>query len=290
LNHVLKKELSLNKILNLRGYPMRKTVMVMPLAVVLLILGGAVSAYANSFTFDFNSLPAGTNAAAISTYMNGVLTAGGCSGCSVTVTGAVADKTYNGDNHVTGPTSNATKSLTLGDSNGATASNTNSTVNSTNDTFIANTNDSSGVVSSEMIIKFNGFTVNGTVAFDYEIFPDGTCPSLSNCGGTGNPNLPDFEFAVNGSTNVWTKYGVVPGTTNGNAVHSPNSPTGTELSPQLIGTYSGSLSGVHELDFIDWPATIGVDNLTITTAEPGTLLLLGMGLSSLFLIRKKQQA
>jgi hypothetical protein len=145
-----------------------------------------------------------------------------------------------------------------------------------------------------MVIKFNGFTVNGTVAFDYEIFPDGTCANLSNnganCGGSTDPNLPDFVFDVNGSTNVWTKYGVVPGTTNGNAVHSPKSPTGTELSPQLIGTYSGSLSGVKELDFIDWPATIGVDNLTITTVEPGTLLLLGMGLSSLFLLRKKQLA
>jgi len=277
---------------------MRKTVMILPLAVVLFMLGGAVSAYATSFTFSFDkttdgspSLAAGATLTQIATYMNGVLTAGGCLGCSVTVTGAAVDHTYNGDGHVTGPgTSSASKSLTLGDSNGATASNTTSTVSSsTTDNFIANTTDSSGFVSSEMTIKFNGFTVNGTVAFDYEIFPDGTCPSLSNCG-TGNANLPDFEFAVNGGTNVWTKQGAVPGTTNGSAVHSPNSGTGTELSPQLIGTYSGSLSGVHELDFIDWPATIGVDNLTITTAEPGTLLLLGMGLSSLFLIRKKQQA
>ena len=90
------------------------------------------------------------------------------------MTGAVADTTYNGEGHVTGPGSagpngTAAKSLTLGTSDGATASNLTSTVNSTYDTFLANTNDQSGQISQQITMKFSGFTINGSASFDYEI-------------------------------------------------------------------------------------------------------------------------
>ncbi len=254
---------------------------------------------ADTFTFNFNSLASGASASAIATYMDGVM---GCSGC-VTVTGAVADQTYNGDGHVTGP-GNGSKSLTLGTSNGATASNTGSTVNSSYDTFIANTSDSSQQIANEITIKFTGVAISN-VSFDYEIFPDGTCPQLTkaSCGGNASggiyPNQPDFEFATGSANTLDTafgtngiQYGVAPGTTNGSALHSPNSSSGTELAPQYIGTFSGSLNNASQLDFIDWPATIGIDNLQITTTtpEPGSLLLFGSGLIGVAgIIRRKLQ-
>jgi PEP-CTERM motif len=262
-----------------------------------LVLLASPAVKADTFTFNFNSLASGATSSQIASYMDGVI---GCGSC-VTVTGAVADKTYNGDGHVTGPGTGST-SLTLGTSNGATASNSNSSVGAT-DTFIANTSDSSSQIANEITIKFTGLTISST-SFDYEIFPDGTCPQLttSSCGGkpVGGiyPNQPDFEFAVGAGNTAVTafgtngkQYGVTPGTTNGNAVHSPNSGSDDELAPQYIGTFSGSLNNVSQLDFIDWPATIGVDNLVITTStpEPGTLLLLGSGLAGLSYLKRKRK-
>jgi len=270
----------------------------------LLFFGMAAVASATSVTFSFNSLSENATAAQISTYMDGVLTAAGCTGCSVTVTGAVADTTYNGEGHVTGPGSagtggTAAKSLTLGTSDGATASNTNSVVNSTYDTFIANTNDASSQISNQITMKFSGFTINGSASFDYEIFPDGSCTALP-CGS----NTPDFEFEAGTNSNGTdpavtsfgtngTQYGVTPGTTNGNTNNSPNS--SSEATPQYIGTWSGSLSNDNELDFVDWPATIGVDNLMISwtptggqsqVPDPASVLLFGTVVAGIALRKK----
>ncbi|MGA7413959.1 MAG: hypothetical protein WBW33_26010, partial [Bryobacteraceae bacterium] len=168
-----------------------------------LSLGACVSAYAASVSLDFTfdtttingttitGLSSGASSTQIATYMNQVLAAAGCTGCSAKVLvsgssiGAVADQTYNGDRHVTGPgTNSASTSLTLGTSNGATASNMGSTIDTTADTFIANTNDSSGTVSNQITIQFLNIAGLAVTSFDYEIFPDGTCTSLSgsNCG------------------------------------------------------------------------------------------------------------
>ena len=302
-----------------------------------MFLSLGASAYATSvdFTFDtttingttITGLSSGANSLAIQTYMGAVLTASGVSGCGangsgcVTVlvsgsSGAVADRTYNGDGHVTGPGSTtAPTSLTLGNSTGATASNTASTIGAA-DTFIANTNDSSGTVSQQITIQFHNITGLTITSFDYEIFPDGTCTSLTtgNCGAShsstpsGFANQPDLEFAAGTNTSGTvgtvgsddtiqnTFYGVTPGTTNGTATHSPNSGSGAELAPQLIGTWSGSLTGDTELDFVDWPATIGIDNLVISgtnivhsnmsspVPEPTTIALLG---TLVFFLTKK---
>src|ERR1700742_515958 len=132
----------------------------------LLFFGMATVASATSVTFNFNSVAENASATTIASYMNTVLTAAGCTGCSVTVTGAVADTTYDGENHVTGPgTGLATKSLTLGTSDGDTASNTNSAINSSYDTFLATTNDGSTNISSQITMKFSGFTINGSASF-----------------------------------------------------------------------------------------------------------------------------
>jgi hypothetical protein len=268
------------------------------LAGFLLFFGAGISAQADSIDFTFNSLASGvvssqanpnnnTASNSIQGYMNSVL---GCANC-VTVTGAVADKTYNGEGYVTGP-GTGRKSLTLGTSDGATASNSNSTVNSSYDTFIANTNDSSHQVSNQITMKFIGTSLSGPISFDFEIFPDGTA---------NQP--PDFEFVakdINGNVLAsFVQLGATPGTTDGTAKHSPNHQgsgnTNKEPNKQWIGTYtSPSLTGVTELDFIDWPATIAVDDLVITRStvpEPGSMILLGTGLATLFcLTRKKLKA
>lgn len=230
-------------------------------------------AHADSFTFNFNSLSSGASSSAIATYMSGII---GCSNC-VQVTGAVADQTYNGEGYVTGPgtSGKAAHSLTLGTSDGATASNSNSALDMAQggrllyDTFIATTNDSSHQVSTEITIKITGgYSLSGILSFDYEIFPDAA----------GNP---DFTFDAYNSSHTllttWTQLGVIPGTTDGNATRSPNS--SHETNKQYIGTWSSvtALNNVTELDFIDWPATIAVDNLKVASSvpEPGAVVLLG---------------
>jgi hypothetical protein len=265
---------------------------------MLAILGSAVSARADiNFTFDSITYATGNQDTAIAHYMDTLL-GGSCAtlfNC-VTVTGlqsngtpggfVATDETYTGDGHVVSNTSG--KSLTLGDSNGATSNS--SVAPGATDIFLANTDDSRNQLSQGIEITFT--TAVTLTGFDYEIFPDGTCPSLSSCG-SGQSNLPDLVFKVNGVTNT-TFTGDAPCATiggcqssansgkDGNSIHSPISGSGsTELAPQLIGTWSGSISGVTKLDFLDWPATIGVDNIKIaSTPEPtgGVFMIGGLAL------------
>jgi len=221
---------------------------------------GVPSAHATVITFDFNSLSDGASNTAIQTYMNGILGAAG----TVTVTGARGEKDYNGDNHVVGA---GGVSQTLGP-----------------DTFITNVGGGSSP-DDRVVMKFSFPIYN--VSFDFEIFPDSTCTSLGHCG-TGNANIPDFKFMAGpvGSTVLVTPQpwvGKVPGSPGGSVyLHSPDSGAiNNELTPQLLGVSGTWLfpGGVKELDFIDWPQKIGIDNLRVNEMpEPSTLLLLGSGL------------
>lgn len=267
---------------------------------ILVILGSARSARAD-YVFNFNSLTPSTSSqsAAIATYMDGVI---GCSNCVTVSSGVAVAQKYTGDGHVVGP---GGVSVDLGDTNGAT-SNT-ATPSGTFDSYISNTAaDSNGnspnQLSQGIVITIaSGYAFTGTFSFDYEIFPDGTCAVLNsaNCGGSivnGHyPNQPDLDFTANGSTPASTTFwGVTPGTTNGSSTHSPNSGGGTELAPQYIGTSGNfTLTGATTLSFMDWPATIGVDNLKLVTTgtpEPrGYALLLGGLMLALFAGTKLRQ-
>jgi hypothetical protein len=289
-------------------------------ALLFFATAAAASATSVTFTFDTQTINGTTiqgvaenaSIASIQSYMNQVLSAAGCTGCSVSVTGAAADTTYNGEGNVVGQ---GGKSLTLGTSNNAT-SNSSQAPSSTYDTFLANTNDASQQQASQITMKFSGFTINGSASFAYEIFPDGSCPVLNsaNCGGSPTngiyPNQPDMKFEAGTNTNGTdplvssfgnngTQYGYTPSASgsDGSSITSPTNPNSSspELSPQYIGTWSGSLSNVSELDFIDWPATIGVDNLSISwntgtgqspVPEPFSVVLLGTIVGGIALRKK----
>jgi hypothetical protein len=228
-----------------------------------------------SFSFDNGSLANGSSDSAIQGYMNSKLSGG----ASVVVSGAVASNSYDGDGHVIGP-GNGSTSLTLGTSDGGTAH------LSTKDLFITNIANSS----TEIKMVFTGLSILN-VSFDYEIFPDGTCATGHNCGS----NWPDFTFDANGNV-VFHTLATQPA----NHSHSPASgSSSTELAPQFLGQ-SGTInfaSGVSTLEFLDWPATIGIDNLVITydphgpstpIPEPVSFALAGTGLIGIYFLRRRK--
>ena len=240
-------------------------------AVVLVI---PASAHASIVSFDFNTLSDGASNSAVQTYMRNVLT--NFSAGSVSVSGAVGEANYNGDNHVVGPTSGqSVSSETLGTSDGGVHH------NGGLDTFLVNSTSTDRIT----MTFTNPIYV---VSFDYEIFPDQTCQS-SQCNPT---NWPDFTFAGNGAVQFHTQ-GIVPGQ-QGTDLHSPFSGANSnELAPQFLGT-SGLwffINGITKLEFIDWPRQIGIDNLRLgnnpcdipgrcgpVIPEPSSLLLMGSGL------------
>ncbi|HUK34318.1 MAG TPA: PEP-CTERM sorting domain-containing protein, partial [Vicinamibacterales bacterium] len=257
-----------------------------------------------NFTFDTGGgctgLSAGAAAAAIQTYMDCVL---GGSYVSVSA-GALAEKgtSYTGDGHVVGPgsTTATVTPLTLGNTEGATKDGSPVTAGSA-DAYIIN----NGPSYNSFSLQFqNGFTIaaGSTISFDYEIFPDGTCPSLSNCG-TNQSNLPDFQFQINGTAvdmngaaSGTAATGVVPGT--GGTYSNSNSML-NETAPQALGVFSTTVASSlvnPSLAFIDWPAEIGIDNLKITppvqqqaaVPEPGTMLLVGSGVFAAYRRRRKR--
>lgn len=225
-----------------------------------------MTARATTVTFDFNSpgLAGNANNAGVQTYLNAQLLAQLGAGNTVAVTGSKADHSYNGDGHVVGP-GNGSTSLTLGNSDGG-VQNANS-----KDNFIDNV---SGI--TEIMMTFN-FKICG-ISFDYEIFPDGTCTTGVNCG----VNQPDFSVLADGTLVFGKILGVQPGNPGAPYLHSPNSGSvNNERAPQFLGQ-SGyiPLNGVKKLEFVDWPATIAVDNLKISNQvpEPASIVLLGSSL------------
>jgi len=260
---------------------MRKTVTRLPLA-VLFIVGSSMSAHAASYTFNFDALPdaAGKNNSAIATYMNGVL-AGMGSAATVVVGGdAQSENNYNGDGHVVCAQEpcNGSPSRTLGTDEAG----------KTDDTFIRNV-----AGKTWWSFTFTGLTI-ADVKFDYEIFPDASCASLVpyNCS-----SRPDFKFSTNTTGLVFQDFGVQqPSSNNDSPIQGSNN---NELTPQklVLGYVSPALNNATVLTFTDWPATIGIDNLIINTPngagavpEPGTMILLGSGLATLYARRKQRTA
>lgn len=212
-------------------------------------LGVPVATTAAPLLFDFNGVSlAGSHGnglgatggnTAIRSYMNGVLSSNGFASSSVSVSGALATATYNGENHVKGPT--------LGTSDGGVAH------PGSNDTFIINDNFNvygNGAASS-FTLNFSNFTIF-SLSFDWEIFPDATCPQGSWCANHPgqSANWPDIELYADGVL-VWSQLA--------------STPSGGG-DPQAIGL-SGLLNfqgGVHTLTIMDWPAEVGIDNLRIS--------------------------
>jgi hypothetical protein len=211
-------------------------------------------------------LKEGDNDAKVQTFMQSKVSAWHPGG-TVKVTGAVVDVSYNGDGHVVGPWDAKKKayvSNTLNKMDGGP--------------FLAN---ASGYDRITMTFSFKIYSLS----FDYEIFPDGTTPDGRIIKDPSkDPNWPDFKFNVDGKQ-VFDTLGVMPGTGVLAAYsHSPASGSGTEYAPQYIGS-TGTLyfpGGVTKLEFIDWPPTIGVGNLSFSdTPEPSSFILLICGIFSL---------
>jgi len=279
-------------------------------AIVLIFISLSVPAHATGIVFDFNSLASGKNSTgggispngSIQNYMNYQLQQQGVVGASVAVAGAKTDKAYDGDNHVVGPCApnplcgaggNVVTPLTLGTSDNAAIDGT-PRMDGTLDTFIKNV---SGI--DRFTMTFTGLLIN-SVSFDWQIFPDASCVKLiaSKCGGAADgdghfPNQPDFKFYVDDNTLIFRYWGLTPGAAGGSpykeSLVTDNGNAAFELTPQLIGTGTWYFNTpVTKLSFVDWPATIAIDNLAINVPEPGTLILLGLGLAATGLVRRRR--
>ena len=255
------------------------------LALAALVVAASTSSMAAPVVFNFNSVSLGVSnpynssnglgtsvgsTTAIGSYMSGVL------GSTVTVTGALATATYNGEGHVVGET--------LGTSDAGVHHGTMTPP----DVFIINNNFAIGASASDRFsMTFANYSVT-SLSFDWEIFPDNTCSKYTTCGSSYHPtysNWPDIELFVNNNTSAtWQALATF---TSGR-------------DPQGMGTatvdLSGISGGVTKLTFVDWPAEIGIDNLTITgcagltgcrvvpfnnVPEPSTLPLVALALATL---------
>ena len=237
------------------------------------------AAHAIVINFDFNSLADGNANYKVQNYMNNILTALHPGG-SVTVTGSKAEKDYTGDGHAVGPVAGSTvTALTLGNTDAGVQHAT------PYDAYLVNSG-------SDRITMFFSFPIYA-VSFDYEIFPDGTCPVAGACSAA---NWPDFTFDADGVIKFHTT-GIDPNTT-GPYQHSPNSGISkNEKAPQFLGLSGNYLfpSGVTKLEFIDWPRMIGIDNLKIqdqkpvaAVPEPSSIFLVATGLLGFTGIKRKR--
>lgn len=259
-----------------------------------LLIAGLVSAWVTALPagaapviFDFETIPlignasnglgATADSAAVQTYMTNALQAQGNPTASVAVTGALATRTYNGEGHVIGQT--------LGTSNGGVPH------PGSTDTFIINNNfglvpatgNFNGTRFDQFTLVFTNYLVS-SISFDYEIFPNAACAAGSSCAISGNQSnfdWPDIGVLIGNDVNSlsvhWLRMAPVPG-----------NPQTTD--PQDLGTMTLAFpSPVSVIRFRDWPAEIGIDNLTVNrTPEPGSLPLLGLAaLAGLLMARSR---
>ena len=253
----------------------------------------APSADATVVTFDFDGMAyrsyssPGPNSA-VQTYMRSVWTAAGLTGGSslkVTGAGELSNNRYTGDGYVVGPaTGSSVTPATLGSTEHGVQGNATvhplATTGDNLDNYIVNNG------SDRITIIFP--TPIYSVSFDYEIFPDGTCPNGVNCGA----NWPDFKFVADG-VQVFRTLATMPGTAGTYCESGISiSKSGCEKAPQYLGVSGDWLfaSGVTKLEFVDWPRRIGIDNLVVDPdraiprseiPEPGTVALVGIALIGL---------
>ena len=286
-------------------------------AIVALASAGAPTiAAADPIVFDFNPLAGNANNAAVQSCMQGVINTADPTLGSVAVKWARAERDYDAEGYVTGPSTVScsryrngsctrwnrnTVSETLGTSDGGIHH------GGALDTFLVN------LASADRIVMEFAFPIY-SVQFDYQIFPNSECRDggTTGCPGSGSSGWPDFKFIADGiqqfisfgadpQTDPWLDYR-----------HSPRSGRGFEKAPQLLGV-SGLwefVDGVTELQFVDWPSTIGIDNLVITyrrlphegppppgtnqeppgtAPEPSSLALLGLGLAGMAALRRRRK-
>jgi hypothetical protein len=239
-------------------------------------------AQAGTMTFNLSGITDGSSNTAVQTAIQ--TTVGSLA--TVTVTGAEGGLDYNGDGHVVGA-GNGSVSYNIGNYNIQTSSLYSS--GSYTQPFIMN-NQGSGYNSFSIAFAkpagVQGTTYITGISFDFEIFPDANNPA-------GDP--PGFSFGTNTNSDVYSATGVNPGTAgtySATWTHSPASGSGsTETYPQLLGYYSNLNlgTGVNTLYFNDWPAEIGVNDITIytySTPEPASLSLIFAGLGSLGVYRR----
>lgn len=248
---------------------------------IVVVAMGTVSAFAGTYTFNFNGVGAaadsgGTNSTKstnITNYMNSVLSG---SGVSVTVYGAKEANGYTGDGHVVGSScskyiSGCTATTLGNDGDGQPGT----------DRFII-TQQTGGQDAIKMVFS----QVVYSITFDLEIFPDVsgnpdfTLLTNDGAGGAQQTDLHLSGLTPSGKLSPYSK-------SHGNVY---------ETSPQLLlngnnkVTYTSN-TGFTTIWFQDWPATIGIDNLTITTGntpavpEPASVFLVGSGL--LAVVRRK---
>lgn len=285
-------------------------------------LAAAVPAFALPITFNFDTMgyrsssSPGANGA-VQTYLQGIWSGAGQGG-NITVTGAgeLSNNRYTGDGHVVGPatctrtvrdvcTSWNVTPATLGSTDGGVQDSATLESPLPNadhpDNYIVNSG------SDRIVITFPEPVYS--VSFDFEIFPDGTCPNFLQCGGVHLTHLPDFTFLADdtpvtfmgGSPTVLGTFPATPGT----YAHSPNANhVLPEPAPQYLGVSGDILfsGGVTTLAFVDWPQRIGIDNLVVDTQcrgrdclqqdvpEPGTLPVAGLGIALLALMGLRRRA
>jgi hypothetical protein len=241
---------------------------VLTTAIALGLAGGSANA---DTIFDFNSLSTGAPLRgnnSVQNYMNLILAAndGGSvyvSGTGLSAGSTVVTKNYDGEGHVIGPNG---VSVTLGTTDFGVG-------NPTKDNFLYT------FTGTSIIMAFTSVAPVAGVSFDYEIFPDNQCANVYTCGAG---KIPDFSFWVNG-TKIMQQFAVNPPA--GSRSPTMNPETNPQLGPQVFGYLFSQELTTFTLEFRDWPATIGMDNLTfipredLESPEPATMLLLGAGLA-----------